>query len=612
MIDETPEFETLRTCASDEITALLPEGTDADHPLIACVTQLLALSRARIEIEAVEGSLRPTMIVVPTPPAGSIANEILDEIVRLSRSVLISGRYGHLQASKRIDRAGFARFSATMAATPEGLASVKSLSTIISKTLKDLYGRADALIQKHVRTIMRRDLGSEDGHSYVITDTARWAICPHLDGHPLRERTITRRIQALTSYGLVWKTLMKPEATEAIDAGERLSPILCGMLDVDPARLRRITNAIPLGSVLRSTDRSDVVEELVAYRVPAHEWPKDWNDTLWTRTGQKSFLSPAITDGSTEARDALQAFQDDVLRPVMALRAEALGLKKTSRLSWFMQSLTLPDDLKRDVRRRDFHEGMTRAILGTRRRKAFLEGVEIWHRRAACAAALRNEGLSSDPHWPAVCDVWTSPDGRITAVPLTTASELVDEGNAHAHCVGGYYEQCRSGRTHIISMRRDGVPAGTLELKATFDAGRLIMLSPGQFEARYRAKPDDDVRAAAKLFNEQLGDTHPIHSKAVAKHARRMSRDGDYGAMGATALPMSHARRTWPLYRALLPRPFPETVEEWVESSGIGEVLDAALMAVANKKQVEKAEQAAAMSMEDLVRTLSQELGMAA
>ena len=85
--------------------------------------------------------------------------------------------------------------------------------------------------------------------------------------------------------------------------------------------------------------------------------------------------------------------------------------------------------------------------------KAFQQAAHVWHRRAAAVAALRNENQTDRPGWPPLCPPWTSRCGTFEILPLTTAKALVEEGNAHHHCVGTYYDACRSGGTQILSLR---------------------------------------------------------------------------------------------------------------------------------------------------------------
>ena len=66
--------------------------------------------------------------------------------------------------------------------------------------------------------------------------------------------------------------------------------------------------------------------------------------------------------------------------------------------------------------------------------------------------------------WPALCERLEAPSG-VQLIPLTTSAELADEGKLMSHCVGGYVLQCRTGRSHIFSIRDpDGKRLSTLQL----------------------------------------------------------------------------------------------------------------------------------------------------
>ena len=63
----------------------------------------------------------------------------------------------------------------------------------------------------------------------------------------------------------------------------------------------------------------------------------------------------------------------------------------------------------------------------------------------------------------------------LTAECLTNPAALEQEGKILNHCVGGYTTACQSGKTHIISIRDNGVSLATIEL----GAGRDIKLPNG-------------------------------------------------------------------------------------------------------------------------------------
>lgn len=574
--------------ARDEIHDIL-EGVpyDVDAPLVETLSSMIALSRSEVTIHMIDAVVAARIDSIPEVAPDGVAARILSEIRDCAEALVRGNRSMNFDASTHIDRARFASFSASIAGLNGGIDAINRLAALIGRTISSISDLESRLTSQHYKDVLSRDLGlGREDLPYVVGNGARWALCLHMEGSPARAGAMLRRVQALESYGLVWPYLTTPEGTETIDRGDRLAPVIQKALGIDAERLRLITRAQPIGVTLRGAEKIETIRELLAYEIPAHLWPREWNGYTFGSAHHQTLVSPMLIP-EQESKDALSAFTTDVLKPIIRKRIEALGLTNDDRgeLSTFRDRILIPSRLRNTSARRDFHRGMTRALFGERKAKAFHEGAEIWHRRAACAAALRSAMLAENPSWPALCDVWRSKDGSITAVPLTTAEELVEEGNFHNHCVGGYYEQCRSGRTHIVSMRRNGVPAGTLELLSVFVGGKLDHLTAGQFESTHRAKPDADIQAAAKAFLSDLEEAHPVNRKAIRKHARMMARLSDNGWY-EQIMPMEHAVKTWPLYRPLMPKPYVEDLQEWMDGSGLVTTIDAMLIAITDRKPV--------------------------
>jgi hypothetical protein len=78
-------------------------------------------------------------------------------------------------------------------------------------------------------------------------------------------------------------------------------------------------------------------------------------------------------------------------------------------------------------------------------------------------------------HWPPVLDAPWQHDQR-AIVELTSREQLRTEGQAMAHCVGGYAEMCRSGNSMIVSLRDgSGAPLSTAELQVHDGAPRVTV-----------------------------------------------------------------------------------------------------------------------------------------
>ena len=95
-------------------------------------------------------------------------------------------------------------------------------------------------------------------------------------------------------------------------------------------------------------------------------------------------LVPADYFGTdrTTVRDAVSAFADDLLAPLLA------DLDQPARSPSNILKILASNDLPAA---RAFLACICRALIGPRGPKAFHEAARVWHRRAAAVAALRNE-----------------------------------------------------------------------------------------------------------------------------------------------------------------------------------------------------------------------------
>lgn len=250
------------------------------------------------------------------------------------------------------------------------------------------------------------------------------------------------------------------------------------------------------------------VRELKAHSVPLHEWPANgkpdqpqaWKNTPWLSSSNPRLLRPDHFDpGNDELQDAVTGFRDDILRPLVTHRAAALYPRPPRRVEQFLSDLAFPSALLGCAERRDFLAAIRQLLVGSRGPKSFGEAVAVWHRRAASIAAMRHERRADRPGWPAICQPWLNPDGDHEIIPLTTAADLVEEGNVLEHCVGSYYEPCRRGDRQILSLRRNGAHAATIELVLS-GGDKDLSIQVGQFKTRRNWRPDDASHEALKVF----------------------------------------------------------------------------------------------------------------
>lgn len=127
-----------------------------------------------------------------------------------------------------------------------------------------------------------------------------------------------------------------------------------------------------------------------------------------------------------------------------------------------------------------------------------------WHRaqqQAVRIAAARANNMP-EARWPGLLGSKVDLGNDRHAVDLTSMQELVLEGNLLSHCVGGYYPECFSGRSRIVSLRSaDGTPSSTIEFRAQRRAGRGIpRLTIVQHYGHRNRAPSPVDRAAAKAL----------------------------------------------------------------------------------------------------------------
>ena len=264
----------------------------------------------------------------------------------------------------------------------------------------------------------------------------------------------------------------------------------------------------------------------------------------------------------------MRAFADDLLAPLLA------ELGSASSASAILDALA-PNDLPAT---REFLACIRRALIGPRGPKAFQQAVDVWHRRAAAVAALRNENQTDRPGWPSLCPPWTSPCGHYRIEPLTTARALVEEGNAHDHCVGTYYDACRSGGTQILSLRENGKPAVTAEILLD---RRIASMRVGQFKGLRDQVPDDpSLHQAMRDFLRDLRTgLHPLNRDELRAYRQWADEHYFYGR-SSQKLSIAHARQAFPLYVPLLPRGTPASFDLWCEQTRIKDGLAAAVQRI--------------------------------
>jgi hypothetical protein len=267
----------------------------------------------------------------------------------------------------------------------------------------------------------------------------------------------------------------------------------------------------------------------------------------------------------------VRGFQDDVLAPLLAdvKSPNACAISPSEILRSF--DTLAPKHLSAI---QQFLACIRRALVGERGPKAFQQAARVWHRRAAAVAAVRHENQTERPGWPPLCPPWTSRCGSFEILPLTTAKALVEEGNAHHHCVGTYYDACRSGGTQILSLRAGGTPMVTAEI--LLDA-RVSALRVGQFKGLFDEIPDDPAlhEAMREFLRDLRTGVHPLNRKELCAY-RQWANENIYG-WSHRPLSIAHARQAFPLYLPLLPRRTPADFDQWCDATHLRDGLRTAL-----------------------------------
>ena len=559
--------------------------------------QLPALQAIAVLALAAGTGIRHQLTPASTMPALSIAryagrHDLVDNLLaELTSTVARPSRvspFSAFSAKNWITEHGLddlVIFSAQHTADDTGRAALLSHAAAKAADLNKQYDRLKDL---HMRALLHRDTPELDTSDWrtLQPDILRWILASKYDGDSSRAIHIQRRLQALRLYASIADRLREPAITDVIDAGVELVPVLTERLALTRAQLNTLREATPPGA-FTSYQRHNfehAVIHLQAHAVPLHQWPgggrpaqhQAWTSSPWLTQDE---LTPIRSDyygtDRTTVRDAVRSFNNDLLAPLLAEIAPPGGIGTGdlfTTLEFILHSQKRTPALIAGIQ--SFLACIHRALVGERGAKAFQEAARLWHRRAAAIAALRNENQTDRPGWPPLCSPWISPCGSYQIVPLTTAKALVEEGEAHHHCVGTYYDACRSGDTQILSVRQNGQPIVTAEILLD---DRISSIRVNQFKGLHDEVPDDPAvhQAMRDFLHDLRTGKHPLNRQQLRAY-RQWARDNLY-AWNRRALSIAHARQAFPLYLALLPRRTPTDFDLWCAQTGLRKALRNAL-----------------------------------
>ncbi|MBB6122904.1 PcfJ domain-containing protein [Sphingobium subterraneum] len=584
----SPSFAAMSASARQEIEAIVPEAVRPQlSGSVAPFASLIALSRCRWSMCLSDNDIVPLIKIVPAPRGNVDVRALVDRTIEAVRSAFFAPNSNlPFGLDAWIGDQGFLRVVTALVKAGADVDAIHKLAEHLGRHMTALNELLQTRAIAHCREVVRRDIGPEPaGSAHCLAKVVQWASAPEYAKSHHRPEVLLRRRQALEAYGSLSGILMESSVTDAIDKALPLKDRLKERLGIDEAQLRRLTGILTIEEGLAApVDLSGPLRVLLLHEVPLHQWPtgNEWRDKLWRPNGTDGLLRPDYIAGETQRTDAVNALRMDLLTPLAAERVRILGISGNYRVDSFVTHLSRFDRLANGPLHRLWLRTIREAVLGSRGVKSFGEAVELWHRRAATLSAVRHEAQADQPGWPGLCDRWNAADGIHLVSALTGADDLVAEGNALDHCVGGYYQQCRRGATQILSLQAEGKRVATLELLIEEDANRALSITMGQFKARRNARPEPHLWQILKEFLEDLKTgRHAIHAAPIRAYRKQMARGGDY-ARGSGALPIDHARRAWPFYRSLLPKSSPPSFDDWCEMTGLTRMLDMILCEIAD------------------------------
>lgn len=582
--------------------AQLPAALAA-HEALPAMAAICALGTATLSVRLTPNSARASVTARShRAPTRVVTSMLLSASNEVSDAVL--GDHHSRAASPRawLDCHGFEDLVLQMVEARVQHDAQGEMIAHVARRAVQATNAVQAAKATYVRQILARDLPDllkahgehVDRHRRGdLCKVIKWVLQARDTKATPRPIAMARRLRALETYGVVAAELMSPAVEVLVDAGEPIGPCLERNLSLTAPMVRALRNILSLQHLL--LNEPDWWPSVAYYRdheIPLNQWPgqgRPGSHNAWKAAMQRNdqpFSKLLRRDyhgaDSTHAADAINGFVRDILQPIMSQR---LSLREN--VSSYQRHLC------RQIEATYFGRGLSELTprqstgwvdllrlvrtLAARNREpaAFDQAVEKWHRRAATVAAIRNEAQTDLPGWPALCPPWTSSCGTYSVVALTTADELMEEGNHHNHCVGGYYDTCRGGDTQILSLREIGVPMATVEVLLSEDIKHPSM-RVGQFKGRNDAPAEPQYHTVLRAFLADLrSGAHPTNHRKVAAYRKTATErvTWDQGQV----LSMDHARKAYPLYRALLPKGSPDSLDEWIAANDVERGIDAVL-----------------------------------
>jgi hypothetical protein len=349
-----------------------------------------------------------------------------------------------------------------------------------------------------------------------------------------KKRSVLRR-QALEQYPVLFNILMTPYVTKVIDESGQLAQAIVDQTRSSHAIVKPLVGvAIPdkqysfcahnLPDVMTSSadlppghlpQRGDNIvqqwKSLREYHVAA-----SWIQTSFTSDTTAQILSsePPVWKTGTIDKEILSSFPGrlgdmignfgrTVLSPVIADLIEAYSPRKGAVYEkMFATSNQLYDVLSSSTGVADSALGVTFYLKRPFSRLFAI--IEEYEKRASMIEGLL-KGSSFPDGWPPLCDpkTYTTSGGKVSVIPLTTPTELVEEGKLLSHCVASYVNDCLLHGSHIVSLRdANGRSLSTAELRWINDEGEERWHCGQHLGLKNGPPPDHAAQAFEKWFDD--------------------------------------------------------------------------------------------------------------
>lgn len=252
-----------------------------------------------------------------------------------------------------------------------------------------------------------------------------------------------------------------------------------------------------------------------------------------------------IKDAAIDLRDCVTSFKTDVINPLLRSAFEG------SRMHLNMQ--------------KNIGDELTRRMLGFEGLGRLVEISEKWHRMEEEIRLRKNAGMAS-ASWPPIAANYKASNG-LMIIPLSTAKELSDEGSSQRdengmfglnHCVGNYDAHCKTGHSHIVSVRKRN--GRQWERVSTVEYALHVTnewhLTERQHRAYGNARPPAEAMLAVSEWSKLVRD------KKISLNIDEVVRNMNENAMENPVDPMKKLERGLRAWHPLLKREYRDMTAE--------------------------------------------------